>query len=624
MYRTALALFSLVGSCISFMSVAAPPPPTESKLLGRVYDYKNEVVVGAQVWVSRNREVFTTFTNEQGKFIIENLPPGKVEIVAYKEGLTFGGREGVFLGDEVAMLMLDKSKEFDLRILNSRFAPVEGARLKSLSIGQRFTINVEDLVEHGFPSILSNKTGHMILPDMPQFGAISITVTHPDYAEGNLPTFPVGLDIDLVMADGIKLRGRITNAAGEGVARSRVSLFKAKDGRNKKFTEVMTDKDGFYTITALPDRYYIAAHHASYALPEPIPVWLRASDTEVIADMSLLPAHFIHGKTVSPEGIPIPLTTLSFKVEDDTIYAKTTSKKDGTFTLRVPKGKGTLLVTPPRRMKSDTAPEVPVEIKKDTDITVGDIILSPLPEIVGHVIDNKGDPVANAFVRTLNTEPPVITQSDDEGNFSLQLEQMEYIRQVSVYVEHPHRFLRNNITLDLEKLDTLKIKLKPYRPQLDTMPELSPNNLSDFLGQPAPDWNCQDWFNLPEGKESLSLADYRGKTLVLTLWAAFDMNGATDERMKELNYLHEVYKDDEDIAFLSIHDAGLKPFEIDLLVREKQIAYPIGCDMEDFDTFQRYKVNQIPQTLIIDPNGNVRFYAVDGRLHTLIKAMLRK
>ena len=593
-------------------------------LYGRVFDYRNEPVPGAQVWVSRNREVHTVQSNEQGKFKIDNLEPGKMSIVAYKEGLSFGGKEIRFLGDEVWTIVLDNSKDLNQRIINARFKPVEGARLKSITIGQRFTIQAEDLIAHGFPNLVSNKDGIMAIPDMPRFGVISVTVSHPDYADSILPTFPVGTDIDLVMTDGIKLRGRITNKDGEGVERSRVSLFKVYGGRNQKYTEVLTDNDGFYTINAPPARYFVAARHPKYAVPKPAGVWLRAGVDEVIQDLSLSPAYVVHGKTLTKTGEAVPLTAIAYQTEDGTTYAQTTSGRDGKYTLVVPKGKGTLVVTPPKRMMNITAPKFSIEIKNKLNTEIENIVLEALPEITGVVSDNSGKPVPNAFVRTFNIEPAILTQSDKNGHFSVQLEQMDNVKPVELYIEHPSRFLRSIVPIDLKKNTPLAVKLKNYRPNLGRMPELSLNNLYDLVDLPAPEWTCQDWFNLPEGKETLTLEDYKGKVLILTLWAAFDINGTSQERIKELNYLHEVYKDNDKVAFLGIHDAGLKPFEIELVVKRRNIPFPIGCDTDEFETFQQYDVNQIPQTIIIDAKGHVKYYEVDGRLHTLIKAMLRK
>lgn len=593
-------------------------------LYGRVYDYKNEPVPDAQVWVSRNREVHTIKSNAQGKFKVDNLEPGKVSIVAYKEGLSFGGKEIRFLGDEVWTVVLDNSKDLKQRIINTRYKPIEGARLKSITIGHRFTIQAEDLIDHGFPSLVSDKSGIMTIPDMPRFGVISVTVSHPNYADSILPTFPVGTNVDLVMTDGIKLRGRITNKDGAGVERSRVSLFKVYGGRNQKYTEVMTDKDGFYTINAPPARYFVAARHPKYAIPKPAGVWLRAGSEEVIQDLTLSPAYFVHGKTLSSSGEPVALTSIAYQTEDGTTYAQTSSGRDGSYSLAVPQGKGSIVVTPPKRMMNITAPKFPIDIQDDLNTEIENIVLESLPDISGVVTDSSGTPVPNAFVRTFNVEPAILTQSDENGNFVVQLERMDNIKPVELYIEHPSRFLRSIVPIDLKQNKALTVKLKNYRPNLGRMPELSLNNLYDLVDHPAPVWTCQDWFNLPKGKESLTLEDYKGKVLVLTLWAAFDINGTSQERIKELNYLHDIYKDSEQVAFLGIHDAGLKPFEIELVVKRRNITFPIGCDTEDFDTFQIYGVNQIPQTIIIDAKGQVKYYEVDGRLHTLIKAMLRK
>lgn len=36
-----------------------------------------------------------------------------------------------------------------------------------------------------------------------------------------------------------------------------------------------------------------------------------------------------------------------------------------------------------------------------------------------------------------------------------------------------------------------------------------------ILGQRAPEWDVRQWFNLPDGKDTVDLGDYKGKVVYL-------------------------------------------------------------------------------------------------------------
>jgi hypothetical protein len=240
------------------------------------------------------------------------------------------------------------------------------------------------------------------------------------------------------------------------------------------------------------------------------------------------------------------------------------------------------------------------------------------------VQDSEGAPVANALVRTIGADPPLYTQSDEDGQFRMQLDNVRGIGTVQLYAEHPLRFLRAKKEIDLRNPRPEELELKSFRPRLEFIPELSANNLSDLLNEPAPEWECTDWFNLPAGQDSVSLADLKGKIVVLTLWAGFDLGGKTRQRFQELEYLYGIFGEEDDVEFITIHDTMLNPPQIELIVKSWGIQFPVGCDAESFASFNSYRVLQIPQTVLIDKEGILKYYEVEDRLHTLIKAMRRK
>jgi hypothetical protein len=626
MNKTARRCRRLLASAILASLFATPASGFALELRGLVRDYKGQPVNDARIWVSHDRQVFTAISDSDGHFSIQNLQVGKIEVVVLKSGHALGGKEGQLLGDDYVSIVLGKAFVLPMRIINSHYEPVNGARLRHMFINESFTVNVEDLIPLGFPSIRSNADGIMTLPYMPRFGYTSITVTHPDYAEGILPTFPIsiGRDIPIVMVDGIKLRGRITDENDRGIPRARVAIAKLKGSGQRKLTEILTDSDGFYSVSVPPAHYIVAAMHGDYAAGKPATVWLRAGSPEVIADIQLLKSHPVYGRAVLESGEPAEMVRIEYRNSDGLITAETISDRDGQFSVFVPAGSGTLIVSPPKRLMTVAYHEIPIEIGAEDDLEIPDIALRPLPAITGVVQNKQGERIANAFVSTINIDPPVMTVTDEAGRFDIQLDSVVGINVIQIYAEHPRRFSRSVTTVDTSNFEPQELILKSFRPKLTFMPELAANNLSDLKDGPAPEWSCSDWFNLPDAKDSISLADLKGKTVILTFWAGFDYNGRTQRRLKVLDYLFSVFGQDDNIAFVTIHDASLKPFEVELIVRKWDIPYPVGCDDEEFTSFKTYHINQIPQTVIIDPDGKLKYYEVEGRLHTLIKAMLRK
>lgn len=616
----------LLSAAILTYLLIAPCLAYAHELRGLVRDYKGQPVGDAQVWVSHDRKVFTATTDSEGHFAILDIEVGKIEVVVLKSGHALGGKEGQLLGDDSVSIVLGKAFDLPMRIINSRYEPVNGARLRHLFVNETFTVNADDLVPHGFPSIRSNAEGIMTLPYMPRFGYTSMTVTHPDYAEGVLPTFPIsiGRDLPMVMVDGVKLRGRVTDESGNGISRARVAIAALRGSGRNKISEILTDSDGFYSVSVPPARYLVAAMQGDYSVGRPATVSLRAGSDDVIANIQLLTSHRIRGRAVLESGDPVALVRIDYRDSNELIIAQTVSDRTGHFSIAVPTGAGTLIVTPPKLLMTVDYQEIPIDINTDNELTIADITLRPLPAITGVVRDNKGQRVAKAFVSTINVDPPMNTVTDDAGRFNIQLESVTGIESIQLYTEHPDHFLRSVDNVEIGDFDSQELVLTPFRPTLSFMPELASNNLSELRNEPAPEWACLDWFNLPDGTDSISLADLKGKVVVLTFWAAFDFNGRTRRRLAELDYLFDVYDQNENVAFVAIHDASLKPFEVELIVRDWNISYPVGCDTEEFTSFKTYNVNQIPQTVIIDRNGILRYYEVEGRLHTLIKGILRR
>lgn len=148
-----------------------------------------------------------------------------------------------------------------------------------------------------------------------------------------------------------------------------------------------------------------------------------------------------------------------------------------------------------------------------------------------------------------------------------------------------------------------------------------------LINQAAPDIaHVKQWHNLPEGKKGISLADYKGKTVYLYCFQSW-CPGCHSSGFPTMKKLIDHYKDDESVVFLTVQTVfegfGTNTFERGKAVMKKfGLTIPMGQDgtkdqrsgiMRDFRT------GGTPWTIIIDPEGKVRF----STFHTTPKAAIK-
>jgi cytochrome c biogenesis protein CcmG/thiol:disulfide interchange protein DsbE len=122
-------------------------------------------------------------------------------------------------------------------------------------------------------------------------------------------------------------------------------------------------------------------------------------------------------------------------------------------------------------------------------------------------------------------------------------------------------------------------------------------------GQPtegrAPDFSITTF----DGEE-YHLADLRGQVVVLNFWASWCV--PCIEEAPELEATWQAYKD-QDVMFLGIDylDAEAKGLEF---LAEHGITYPNGPDLRQ-KISDDYHITGVPETFVIDPEGNITFHA---------------
>ena len=605
-------------ACMALTAVAA----SAYEISGVVLDAKGAPIEGASVWLSQQRITRVGTSDRDGRFHFEDLVAAPVDIVARKEGLALWGVQGQVIDDAEVTITLRKGEAIQLRIINTQYEPIAGARLKRLEVEGSFRIETEDLVPLGFPSYRSDSDGNMTIEGVPWGTFIGITVSHHEYAEAMLPAVPAGIGISMPMLYGVKLLGRVTNEAGDGVERARISVFRTMDGKQREFSEVLSDREGFYTANVPAGSYFVAARHHDYAMPRPLPVQLRNDGEDAIIDLTLPAPHHIVGTTVDTEGAPVAMARLSYR-SGDFIYDEAISDVLGEFQLTVASGSGVLQIAAPRRMITVGIPRIFFEIGDEPVVNIKPIELKALPVLTGRIAAEGDVPLDKILISSLNLDPPVWATTDENGAFRIELEWM-YDMPMRFRAEHALRFLRRDFEVDPIELESPEVRLRAYRPALETDDRPGQNNLEHMLGDPAPEIQCDAWLNTgPEGEE-LSLEQLRGKVVVLTLWGGFDTHGWTRHRINELNAIYSLLREVDDVAIIGVHDASIEPSEVARYVYQYGIKFPIGCDADPFLTFDLYNTNTIPQTVLIDQEGVLRHYKVNGRILELIKDLRRR
>ncbi len=587
---------------------------------GTVVDWKGDLVAGADLWLAQEYSVQRGTSDALGRFKFDDVVVGPMDIVTLKEGAALGGITGQIVDSVEVHVTLGEPDVIDLRILDPERKPLGGARLVGMFVNDTFGIQVVRLADFGFPSLRSGDDGSLVLRNVPKGGNVTFTISHRAHPDWAVPTLPAGSKLDVSMPYGVTARGRVVDDAGKGVAEAKLSFFRYGVGGQREYGQVESAPDGFFTAMLPPGDFFIAARHKDHAMPDPVPVRVEDGEANDAFRVVMPPPHGITGRAGDENGRPVAGVRIAYAT-DLVFFEEQFTGADGRFGMTAQSGTGRLIVTPPPRWMATALPELKFDTQGERDLDVGDIGLTPLPTISGKVSMPEAGDLDRVLVTTVGLEPDYWTMCDAEGKFELRLEHAPREATVSLRAEHALRMMRRDVEVKLRKSVPLDVKLRPFDPNTEKAPSLPPNDLAPLVGKPAPEWSCTHWLNSPG---DVTLASLRGKVVVLTFWGGFFDQGAGRRRIDELGALKTLYDGVDDVAIIGIHDGSVTNEEFEQYVGAFGVRFPVARDSDDFATFTAYRVRSIPQTVLIDKQGNVQFFYVDGRLLELIKELRRR
>ena len=135
-----------------------------------------------------------------------------------------------------------------------------------------------------------------------------------------------------------------------------------------------------------------------------------------------------------------------------------------------------------------------------------------------------------------------------------------------------------------------------------------------ILYQPARSWGVSEWFQLPAGKASLDVDDFKGKVIYLYCFQNW-CPGCHSHGFPLLQKLTRHYKDDDRVTFVAVQTT-FEGFITNTFEGAKKIAkryhleIPVGQSGSSGQFSQlmvNYRTGGTPWSIVIDKNGIVQF-----------------
>jgi thiol-disulfide isomerase/thioredoxin len=164
----------------------------------------------------------------------------------------------------------------------------------------------------------------------------------------------------------------------------------------------------------------------------------------------------------------------------------------------------------------------------------------------------------------------------------------------------------DNLTLQLKRegfpslIERFDADLTPWHRGILTECEKERVIAESRVGKPAPELDGAHWLNTE--KPTASLADFRGKYVLLQFWTTWC--GPCHEEFPSLKLLDQLYRD-PGLVVVGVHDNSMPLSSIEADVAKNALKYPIVVDHADGRIVAGYKVSGFPTYVLIGPDGNI-------------------
>jgi thiol-disulfide isomerase/thioredoxin len=541
-------------------------------------------------------------------------------------------------------------------------SPVSGASIWSImhsGVNGSMPFDPQGLISvGGLANNSSDKSGELLLPELPG-GRIDIKLIHPDYAPIELKGLVLDKSarVEATMSRGVRLTLLVKNQSnGVPIKGLMINLQHVPYENPSTLYGPIPDQaqDGTVQLTVAAGKYIsLRLTHPDYFItPEYLSlVGHGLADKREYFEIGPGNDEFtfqlhrkvkVHGRALdAATGKPISDVTVMGDLHSDVNegpfarfardsqagYVETNER--GEFEIDLAAGRASISIASghyvwPTRYRIDVA--------ADGSTVAPDILVKSAPKIRGVVQDQRGKPLAGAVVRFRGSElnnacSSVVT--DAQGRFELSPPfiptdwKTEEPRPTQTIVAfHPYEPLGAEAGINLDEstsLGSIVLQLKPqdYGTLVTGYPEeltpwergIIPPDEKDHLaalslvGKPAPELDGAAWLNTEKPK--MSLADFRGKFVLLQFWTTWC--GVCHWDMPRVKLARDLYKD-KGLVVIGVHDNSMPLEAIKEDAAKNGMSYPIVVDQPDGRILASYKgrgFQGFPSFILIGPDGRV-------------------
>jgi RNA polymerase sigma factor (sigma-70 family) len=208
----------------------------------------------------RHWDTWVDFFTEDGKFSLKPIGSGKLFYVEVTDGNGWG-KTGKINVDEQVVVELIKSGSVRGIVVDESGKGIDGVSVTAASqISVNWSNSIKQVSQTG--TTKTAKGGVFTIHNLP-CGKDSLKATHPDYSIAEVGDIEIKSgqtteDIKIVLNRGGTVEGYIYDEAGEPIAGSILRIYGNIDRQGDPLATAVTDENGFYQITNLPEQMCVA------------------------------------------------------------------------------------------------------------------------------------------------------------------------------------------------------------------------------------------------------------------------------------------------------------------------------------------------------------------------------
>jgi protocatechuate 3,4-dioxygenase beta subunit len=346
---------------------------------------------------------FESTADASGRFAFDHLPPGRYDLAARSQGfspLLVRGIEvpagaGVF---DLGRVLLQPGATVEGFVLDPGRRPLAGATV---------TANGADFPFGGgadAPAATTAADGRFVLSDLRRGDRLRLAVSLTGYASRRLAgvEVPTPQPLEVVLAPGSRVAGRVVDDAGKPVAGAGVALYRTTGGMfaggmlpGSPAGRATTDEDGRFAIEGVEAGKIALRASARGYLEAPLDLEVAAGKDLAEVEVTLKSGAVVAGRVLGPDGAPLSGARIEVVVGQREMFSsmsgggRATSDGDGNYRLEG--------IVPGQRSVAAEHPDYRRTVK-DLEVRPGDnrldLSLSRGYEVAGRLVDGTGQSIA--------------------------------------------------------------------------------------------------------------------------------------------------------------------------------------------------------------------------------------